>query len=112
MQESQSLVDAIQFAAQMGRLDFVSAMLGGVSAMLAVVALFMAFAGFIGYKQVSSQSRTIAAETAREEAARAVGEYLEKNLPGMLDERLNVVEEPVNDEAAYELSSAQEKGRT
>lgn len=106
------MVDPIQFAAQMGRLDFASAMLGGISVMLAVLAIGMGIAGMIGYRQVSSQSGEIAAKTAREEAARAVGEYLDEKLPGMLDERLNVVEEPVNDEAAYELSSAQEKGRT
>lgn len=102
------MVDDLQLATQMGRLDF-------VSALLAITALIVGTLGVCGFGYIRWKSGQVAAKTARgeaakvarEEAARAVGEYLEKNLPGMLDERLKVAKEVVNDEAAYDLSSAQ-----
>lgn len=74
MHEFEGVVDALQLSTQMGRLDFLSALLGSISALLAVFALMLGLFGLLGYGHIRWQSGKIAAEIAREEAARIARE--------------------------------------
>ena len=94
-------VDQIQLATQMGRLDFLSVVL----ACLAIIIVFSGIYGFIHFRGVA---RDTAREETRKIAERVAVEYLQSELPGMMEEHRKLAENAVTAEQADQIAQAQD----
>ena len=97
--------DQIQLATQLGRLDFLSAVLACLAIILAVAGIF----GFIHFRGVA---RNTARDTAREEtqkiAESAAVQYLQERLPQMMEDYRELAENAVTAEQADDIAQAQD----
>lgn len=75
----------VEYAAQTGRLDF-------LSATLTLLTVFLGFGGAISYFVLRSDVRSRAAEAAKDEAGRAVREFLSVNGRELIREALDDAE--------------------
>lgn len=105
-------VDSIAMAAQLGRLDFASVLLaiGGIA--LGVVAVALVLGGIIAwirFREVAkSQATREATRIAEELAERKANEYLQDNLPVIVDAYMSMFERMVNDRAD-EIAGSQDQ---
>lgn len=96
---------AVQVAGEIGFLDF-------ASLLLAIVAILLAFGGIYAFfnfrgiarKQATEEARKIAASVAEDAAIRR----LEAELPKMLEQYMELVQNSVSAEAANEIAKAQD----
>ena len=111
----------VEFAAQTGRLDF-------VSLILASIGIILAFGGLISYVNFRSLAKKQAVEVAtkvaedvaakfaeekatkdaEEKAERAVNEYLQEELPELVNQYMEFME-PFSNDDADEIAGAQDK---
>jgi len=94
--------DAIAVAAQLGRLDFVSALLAGIGIILIV-------SGIFAFINIRSIAKSRAEKVAEKVAERIANEYLQREIPDIVKANQEIVKYEF-DEAADELSDAQENG--
>ena len=91
---NEDYVDSIAMAAQLGRLDFVSALLGGIGVLLVLGGLY----GFLNFRTIAKRQATeVATRVAEELAERKANEYLQDKLPVIVDAYMPMVERMVND---------------
>lgn len=107
MGESQAQ-DAVAYAAQTGRLDL-------VSLLLTLVSLILVVGGVIAYLNFRSIAKahaiTEATKVAEDTAERVTNEYLQKELPDLLEAyRSFLNSEGMSDDDADEMGSAQDNG--
>jgi hypothetical protein len=97
---------AIEFAAQTGRLDLVSLLLTLVSLILVVGGVI----AYLNFRSIAKQHAiTEATKVAEVTAERATNEYLQKELPDLLEAyRSFLNSEGMSDDEADELGSAQD----
>lgn len=100
--------DVIQYAAQMGRLDL-------VSALLAIVAILLALSAIPAYILIKRKAERIArnvVESIRAEvtasAEKIVIAKLEQDLPGLVEDYMALARNTVNDDVAALIAQAQE----
>lgn len=98
----------IQYAAQLGRLDF-------ISALLACIAIILVIAAFPAYLLIRFRAEKIARETAesvRAEILKNVEKLavkrLEEKLPSLVDDYMALAKNTVTDEIAQAVATAQE----
>lgn len=68
---------AAEFAAQTGRLDFVTSLLASISVM-------MVFGGLFAWMNVASKAEKVAKEAAEKKAEEIANSYIQQNLPGII----------------------------
>lgn len=94
--------DVIQYASQLGRLDFVSAILASLVAV-----------GIFGFLEIRSRSKKEAAEVAEQHskvvAERVANEYMQKSLPGIIKSYEELVRDTVSSLEADRIARAQEE---
>lgn len=100
-----TVVDAIQQAAQLGRLDFASSLLGAVAILIALAAVF----AFINVREIAKRRATEVAErVSREIAENAANRYLQEELPNILSSNLEFFR-GVGDQSADGIAEAQQQ---
>ena len=98
-------VDAIQHAAQLGRLDFASSLLGAVAILIALAAVF----AFINVRHLAKRRATEVAERVSQEIAeKAANLYLQKQLPTITMAYLELLG-GVGDQSADGIAQAQQQ---
>ncbi len=99
--------DAISLAGQLGRLDFVSAILGSITIILALGGIV----AFLNLRKIAkSQAVSVSTKIAEDVAERAANEYLQRELPNVIEAyRAFLDPDKTSDEKADELASVQEK---
>ena len=99
--------DVIQYASQLGRLDLVTLLLTCLGVVIAVF-------GLVGFNYIKHKAQTIAEETAREIAhekcERLVNEYIQKEMPQLLQEQREFAQNLVQSNMADLIAGAQEAG--
>ena len=98
---NEDYVDSIAMAAQLGRLDFVSALLGGIGVLLVLGGIY----GFFNFRAIAKSQATEVAKGIIEEtrknaediAERTANEYVQENLPDIVEEYLSMSLFDVND---------------
>ena len=73
--------DAIAYASELGRLDF-------ISALLAVLGIGLGLLAFVGYYSIKRRAEDIARETTEEMVNKIAAELIAEKLPAMLREHL------------------------
>ncbi len=115
MSKEEQIVNSIQYAAQLGRLDFVSALLGCIAIILALGGIF----AFINIRSSAKKTaKETAKETAEEIAEKAACSYIENNLPSIVDAYLDCIDNHAKNNAknyinatkANQIAQAQEGG--
>lgn len=100
---NEDYADSIAMAAQLGRLDFASALLavGGLALGVVAVALLLGgiFAWNYFHEVAKSQATIEATRIAEELAERKANEYLQDNLHVIVDAYMSMFERMVNDRA-------------
>ncbi|MDO8295021.1 MAG: hypothetical protein Q7T19_01140 [Caulobacter sp.] len=106
----QALQDAVQFAAQTGRLDF-------LTAVLAVLALFIGISAFPLFNFLKARAEQVAREavadvlrTAEEAIEKAAISKLEEMLPTLVEEYMKLAQNAVSAELGDQIAAAQEDG--
>ncbi len=94
-------IDVIQYSMQIGRLDF-------VSALLACVSVLMVFGGIFAFINIKDKSKSIAEEIASEKAEEVANKYLQDNLPMIIEAYDEFIEHQVNASVANNIALAQE----
>ncbi|MFK7871279.1 MAG: hypothetical protein AB8B58_18830 [Roseobacter sp.] len=98
---------AIEYAAQTGRLDLVSLLLAAIGLILVLGGLF----AFINFRSIAKAHATEeAARIAEATAERVTNEYLQRELPDLLEEYREFFdsEDDLSDEDADEMANAQD----
>ena len=97
--------DAIEYAAQLGRLDF-------VSAILAAIALLLVFAGiyaFIDFRKIAkARAEEVAKAVAKETAEREANLYLQKEMPNLFREYIEFMDGVPDDGDPDDIAGAQD----
>ena len=106
MEVANETVDAMVVAAQLGRLDF-------ASLLLAIVSLILVFGGlfaFVNFRSIAkSQAVAEAREVAEATAERVTNEYLQRELPDLLEAYRSFLDsDDVSDEQADRMAEAQD----
>jgi hypothetical protein len=98
----------VEFAAQTGRLDLVSLLLALVSTILVLGGVF----AFFNFRSIAKHHAiTQAKETAEATAERVTNEYLQRELPDLLDAYRSFLDsDDVSNEAADRMAGAQDNG--
>lgn len=96
-------IDAIQQAAQLGRLDFASLLLAMVGILIALAAVF----AFLNLRRVAKERATeVATSISGEIAEKVANEYLQEELPNILSSNLELFG-GVRDQSADGIADAQ-----
>jgi ABC-type transport system involved in cytochrome bd biosynthesis fused ATPase/permease subunit len=105
---SQQVIDSIANAVQLGRLDF-------VSALLAMIALLLAVSAFPIFFYLRQRAATVAREAVKEELAGALERIeasadarIQEMLPGMVEAYFELMKNSISAEDANEMAAAQE----
>jgi len=101
MSAEQTTVDVIQYASQLGRLDF-------ISALLAAIGVIMVFGGIFAFLNIRSKSEKIAGEVATIKAEKVANKYLQNNLPMIIEAYDEFIQHQVNASIADKIALAQE----
>lgn len=96
-------VDQVQLATQTGRLDLLSAVL----ACLAIVIVFSGVYSFIHFRGVA---RNTARDETRKIAERVAVEFLQNELPRMMEDYRRLAESALTSEQADRIAEAQNEG--
>lgn len=98
--------DALEVAAQLGRLDFASLLLAIVSTILVLGGIF----AFINFRSIAkAQAVEEARKTAEATAERVTNEYLQRELPDLLEAYRSFLDSnDVTDDAANQMANAQD----
>lgn len=109
MDSTEPIDDALTVAAQLGRLDFASLLLAIVSTILVLGGIF----AFLNFRSIAkSHAIAQAKETAEATAERVTNEYLQRELPDLLDAYRSFLDsDDVSDEDADDMAEAQEDGK-
>lgn len=104
--DAEGAKDALKIAAQLGRLDFASLLLAIVSTILVLGGIF----AFLNFRSIAkAHAIAQAKETAEATAERVTNEYLQRELPDLLEAYRNFLDsDDVSDEAADQMASAQD----
>ena len=99
--------DAVHMAAQLGRLDL-------VSALIAIIGIALVVGGLFAYFDIRATAKRIARDEARslaqELVERRANEYLQAELPGLLEEYSYLFGSgSTSDDEADEIAEAQEE---
>ena len=98
-------MDSVHYAAEIGRLDFISALLAAIAIGLALAAIY----SFIHFRNVAgSQARMTAEKIATEVAEEHANRYIQSELPKIVAAYSAVL--GVDDETANAIASEQEDG--
>lgn len=98
-------MDSVHYAAEIGRLDFISALLAIIAIGLALAAIY----SFVHFRNVAgSQARETAERIAHEVAEKQANEYIQRELPKILASYSAIL--GVDDETANAIASEQENG--
>jgi len=103
-------LDSIQNAAQLGRLDFLSALLASISVALVLGGVF----AFLNFRSIAKETaKDEAAEISKQVAARVTNEYLKEELLNVLKE-YEVFRDTsdISEDDADGIAGAQENGGT
>lgn len=98
----QSAIDVIQYSMQLGRLDF-------VSALLACIGVLMVFGGIFAFMNIKSKSEEVAKEAATKKAEEVANKYLQNNLPMIIEAYDEFIGHQVNSSVADQIAMAQEE---
>jgi hypothetical protein len=98
------VLDIIQYSMQIGRLDF-------VSALLACIGVLMVFGGIFAFLNIRGISQSVAREVATETAEKVTNKYLQDNLPIIIEAYDEFIEHQVNASVANQIAMAQEDGQ-
>ena len=98
---AQIVVDSVQLATETGRLDF-------LSAVLACLAIILVVAGIFAFLNLRALARSSAREESRKTAERAAVEYLQEELPRMVEDYWKLARNATSKEQANQL--AEEEG--
>lgn len=99
-------IDAVQQAAQLGRLDFASLLLAMVAVLIALAAVF----AFLNLRRVARDRATEVAERISGEIAeKAANKYLREELPNILSSNLELFGS-VRDHSADGIADTQQRG--
>jgi hypothetical protein len=93
----------LEFAAQTGRLDF-------ISTLLACISVLMVFGGVFAYINIQSKAENTAKDAAEKKAEEVANFYLQKNLTSILESYEQFIRQHVTAVAADEIARAQENG--
>ena len=94
-------VDQIQLATQLGRLDL-------LSAILACLAIILAVAGIFGFIHFRGEARKTAREETQKIAERVAVQYMQEQLPQMMEDYRELAESAVTAEQADDIAKAQD----
>ena len=94
-------VDVIQYANQIGRLDF-------ISALLACIAVLQAFGGIIAFYNIKAKAENIARDVAEKTAEKAANEHIQDNLPKIMEDYETFIDNHVKGTVADKIAQAQE----
>ena len=99
--------DATALAGQLGRLDLVSLLLAGIGLILVLGGVF----AFINFRSIArSQATEEAKERAKEVAERVANEYLQGELPGIIDANLDLMDRgSLSDDDTNSVAEAQDE---
>ena len=95
-------IDSIQYAAQLGRLDF-------ISALLAALGIIMVFGGLFAFINIRSKAEQAAEEIATAKAEEVANIYLQNSLPMIIEAYDDFIENHVNASLANQIAEAQER---
>ena len=97
----------VEFAAQTGRLDFVSLILASIGIILVFGGLF----SFVNFRSLAKkQAEEVATKVAEEKAEQAANEYLQRELLKLVNQYMEFTRiEPFSNDDADEIASAQDK---
>lgn len=102
--------DAVQYASQVGRLDFISALL----AIIAILLVFSAIPAYLIIEKKSKQIARNAVQEIRDEACKTAEQLvikkLEEELPGMVEDYWSIAVNAVDQDMANDIARAQEDG--
>lgn len=109
LSDAEPVADALQIAAQIGRLDFVSLLLAIVSLILVLGGLY----AFINFRAIAKAHAVEEANRVAEATAeRVTNEYLQRELPDLLDAYRSFLDPgDISDQAANEMAEAQDNGK-
>ncbi len=101
----QKTSDSIQYAAQIGRLDFLSAALAVLGILIGLIAII----AFIHFRGVAKkEAKEVSRKVAKKAAEKAANKYIQENLLDILTANAHLFIGGVNDRDADEIASAQE----
>ncbi len=108
MDGSEAATTVVQFAAQTGRLDLVTLLLAIVSTILVLGGVF----AFLNFRSIAkAHAIAQARETAEATAERVTNEYLQRELPDLLEAyRSFLNSDDISNEAADQMAVAQDNG--
>lgn len=102
-----NMMDSIQYAAQIGRLDF-------VTVVLAAVTVTLATGGVIAFFNIKSNAKKIAEKVAeqhsKEVAERVANEYMQKNLPDIIQAYDQLGKNSAERDVSNEIAEVSELG--
>ena len=106
---AQGVDEAMEVAAQLGRLDFASLLLAIVSLILVLGGVY----AFINFRAIAKAHAVAeATKVAEATAERVTNEYLQRELPDLLDAYRSFLDSgDVSDEDADDMAEAQENGK-
>lgn len=109
MSDTQGVDAAMRVAAQLGRLDFASLLLAIVSLILVLGGVY----AFINFRAIAkAHAIKEATKVAEVTAERVTNEYLQRELPDLLDAYRSFLDSgDVSDEEADDMAEAQENGK-
>lgn len=95
-------LDVIQYAAQIGRLDF-------ISALLACVSFLMVFGGIYAFINIRAKAEKAAEGAASIKAEEVANRYMQDNLPKIIEAYEEFISNQVNSSVADQIALAQER---
>jgi hypothetical protein len=99
--------DAVSIAAQTGRLDFLTATLAVLAAMVGIFGIY----AFFDVRRVAARVAKLEAETVAAAIAEPTAvKYMERELPKLMDAYMELIRNSVADDAANAIAEAQEGG--
>jgi hypothetical protein len=96
-----NICDAVECAAQTGRLDL-------VSILLACIGILMALGGIYGFFNVRSKASDIAETIAKSVAEEAANNYLQEQLPNILEAYEDLIERKIDESVVDKIAGVQE----
>lgn len=106
-----SCYDSIELAGQLGRLDFISAVLAALSLALILCGIF----AFLNIRnKAKKQARKVALEVSRVTAEKVANEYIQEHLPQILDaySQMRGAGSDIDEQMVMGIVAAQENGES
>lgn len=101
----QTASNAVHYAAQLGRLDFLSAALAVLGILIGLIAII----AFIHFRRVAKkEAKDVSKQVAKKAAEKAANKYIQENLLDILTANAHLFNGSVDDKTADEIANAQD----